>query len=550
MKKLLEVMGKHKVLVVLLILILVGAILTPTVILPKLKGNQSAAAAAAMAAAPRTTTLSRSTLNDSVTVSGKVQASDTTNITVGDKVKTFKLADIKVEVGDKVNTGDVIAVLDTGDLLTGIDKAEKAYNDAIRDAQTALTRAKTDFEVARVQHENKLIDFAEAITKADERLEDAKDIRDQAKANRDAAAAKYSQLSAEYSRARSEISAFQDEVDRASSALNEALKKWNEEMSKVNAEIENNADEAQKEFEEAQSDLKDKQEALDNAKSGYSNPALGIYSYEVLETSYTAAQTALTSAESALSSSDNAVSSAEDAVKAAHSNYDNEKNTDKLMTLNRSIEDKQRALKIAREDTSKLDELKEQLSECTLTANMSGTITAVDAIVGAPCTGSVATIQNVSGLTVAVTIPADEVPTVAIGMKCSITTDASPLPVAGTVTQIDPSANDSGNFGATVSVDTEDSGLLIGTSAQVEIIRTSYENLFVVPMDAVGTDTDGSKYVLRQTAGTDSYEQVTVTVSGNNGYSCAMDSASLAEGDVISSSVLATKAAAASAGGK
>ena len=49
------------------------------------------------------------------------------------------------------------------------------------------------------------------------------------------------------------------------------------------------------------------------------------------------------------------------------------------------------------------------LENCTLTATMDGTITALDATVGAVCSGTVATIQDVDNLTVEVTIPASSV---------------------------------------------------------------------------------------------------------------------------------------------
>ena len=42
--------------------------------------------------------------------------------------------------------------------------------------------------------------------------------------------------------------------------------------------------------------------------------------------------------------------------------------------------------------------------------------------------------------------------------------------ISGTLTRIDPVANDSGSFGATVTVNGQDSGLLIGISAKVEIV--------------------------------------------------------------------------------
>ena len=145
---------------------------------------------------------------------------------------------------------------------------------------------------------------------------------------------------------------------------------------------------------------------------------------------------------------------------------------------------------------------------------MDGTITALDATVGAVCSGTVATIQDVDNLTVEVTIPASSVGRLKTGLQCNITSDATDDTVTGTLTRIDPVANDSGSFGATVTVNGQDSGLLVGIPAKVEIVISTKDNVFTVPRDAVGTNDDGSTYVLRKTGGEGvdmTFEQVAVT---------------------------------------
>ena len=77
-----------------------------------------------------------------------------------------------------------------------------------------------------------------------------------------------------------------------------------------------------------------------------------------------------------------------------------------------------------RED-DKLTSLQTALEECTLTATMDGTITALNATVGDVCSGTVATIQDVENLTVEVTIPASSVGKLSTGMTCRITSDAT-----------------------------------------------------------------------------------------------------------------------------
>ena len=188
-----------------------------------------------------------------------------------------------------------------------------------------------------------------------------------------------------------------------------------------------------------------------------------------------------------------------------------------------------------REDDT-LTKLQTALENCTLTATMDGTITALDATVGAVCSGTVATIQDVDNLTVEVTIPASSVGRLKTGLQCNITSDATDDTVTGTLTRIDPVANDSGSFGATVTVNGQDSGLLVGIPAKVEIVISTKDNVFTVPRDAVGTNDDGSTYVLRKTGGEGvdmTFEQVAVTEGDTNDYYVEITGSDLNEGDVI-----------------
>ena len=165
-----------------------------------------------------------------------------------------------------------------------------------------------------------------------------------------------------------------------------------------------------------------------------------------------------------------------------------------------------------------------------------GTITALDATVGAVCSGTVATIQDVDNLTVEVTIPASSVGRLKTGLQCNITSDATDDTITGTLTRIDPVANDSGSFGATVTVNGQDSGLLVGIPAKVEIVISTKDNVFTVPRDAVGTNDDGSTYVLRKTGGEGvdmTFEQVAVTEGDTNDYYVEITGSDLNEGDVI-----------------
>ena len=135
------------------------------------------------------------------------------------------------------------------------------------------------------------------------------------------------------------------------------------------------------------------------------------------------------------------------------------------------------------------------------------------------------------------TIPANSVPKLSTGMTCHITSDATgDAVIDGTLTQIDPVANDTGSFGAKVVVNGDADGLLIGISAKVEIVISEKDNVFIVPRDAVGTADDGSSYVLRKTGGEGvdmTFEQVTVTTGDTNDFYVEITGSDLQEGDVI-----------------
>ena len=142
-------------------------------------------------------------------------------------------------------------------------------------------------------------------------------------------------------------------------------------------------------------------------------------------------------------------------------------------------------------------------------------------------------------LVVEVTIPANSVPKLSTGMTCRITSDATgDAIINGTLTQIDPVANDKGSFGAKVMVNGDDGGLLIGISAKVEIVVNEKNDVFTVPRDAVGTADDGSSYVLRQTGGEGvdmTFEEVPVTTGDTNDFYVEITGSDLNEGDVIRS---------------
>ncbi|MBE5037430.1 HlyD family efflux transporter periplasmic adaptor subunit [Subdoligranulum sp. DSM 109015] len=564
----------------------------------------------------RTTTLTRTSLEDSVTVTGTVASGSEASVTVADNAKTYKVATVEVEVGDTVQAGDVICTLDTSDLEKQIDSAELSYSDTLQSAQTTYDRALESYEVAVVKHDNSLIDLQENIDKADENLTKAQENLDSAKSARDSAQSTVNScqstvdsLQSAYNAAQG-IASYVSSYDMAADALNSAAAALDSAYQSYTTAYMNYAGAADQEA--AKAALQQAVSALQNAFDTYGSGTVdttanasvsaanqrtvtgtiapdvasinsqlsGIdvtllvapasttlidtfnaaaqalvnqesaaasgtgMTYQQVVDTYTqaqsqlsAAKTALTQAETAVTTAETQVESAETQVESAHDAYDNEKNSTTLTTAWQQVEDAETRLEQAKRTPDTLQTLRDTLEDCTLTATMSGTITELNATVGSACTGTVATIQNTDGLTVEVTISADDVADVKTGMECNITSDSTgDSVIKGTLSQIDPVANEQGTFGAKVTVDTADSGLLIGIQAQAEILKSVTDNVFVVPIDAVGTAEDGSSFVYRKTGGEGvdmTFEQVTVTTGDANDYYVEISGDDLAEGDVI-----------------
>lgn len=553
---------RHKVLSIVLVVLLVIAVAVFFVVRNVMKNAEGLAYTFV-----RTTTLEKTTLTDSVTVNGTVKAGQDASVTVADAAKLYKVATVNVKVGDAVKKGDVIATLDTTELLKQIEQAELSYSDTLKSAQTSYARAADDLTVEQVKHENTLIDLQANIDAADKQLAEAQENQKKAQANYDAAKSDRDALAGEYSRVSAEVQAYTDQLKTAAAAQESALAEANNALAARTAaqteleqakstygegsaeaiaaqqkltECENRYGEAEAAYTSAKDAYNTAASNLQNAQSGCSVPSRGLYGFAAIEAAFKQADSLLTQYETALESAKKTTESAEKALKSAHDAYDNEKNYSSLKTRAQNVEDAATRLSQSARTPSTLETLRDTLNSCTLTATMDGTITSLNATVGSVCTGAVATIQNTDQLTVEVTIPANSVPNVSEGMACRITSDAaSGQIIHGTLVRIDPVANEKGTFGATVSVNASDAGLLIGTQAKVEIVISEKSDVFIVPMDAVDINDDGSYYVLRCTGGEGiamTFEQVPVAVGDSNDYYVEISGAGLHVGDVIRSS--------------
>ena len=476
---------RHKKMTIFLVILLVAALVLVNVL-----GKTDKASAVGSYQFVRTTVLTKTTLSDTVSVTGTVKAGSSASVTASDSVKTYKVTAVNVAVGDTVRKGDVIATLDTTDVEKQIANAQlqlsdtrtdarKNYTQAVEDQTTNLATAQENLDKAQKNYDTLGIDdYYTSMASA----------ANSGKTNREI-------VTDWYTRYAEEIAGYENTLAN----LN------------IQTQAQQDGDTARADG--LQGQIADYTSRENIAKGQCSIPELGLQGFDAVSQTY------------------NKIEQYREALEQAQQSYQNS-----ATSASRSVDNAETKLAQSQREDDTLIKLQTALENCTLTATMDGTITALDATVGAVCSGTVATIQDVDNLTVEVTIPASSVGRLKTGLQCNITSDATDDTVTGTLTRIDPVANDSGSFGATVTVNGQDSGLLVGIPAKVEIVINTKDNVFTVPRDAVGTNDDGSTYVLRKTGGEGvdmTFEQVAVTEGDTNDYYVEITGSDLNEGDVI-----------------
>ena len=437
-------------------------------------------------------TLSRGSLDDVVSATGTVESADVSTVTTELK---YTVQEVLVAVGDSVQEGDVICKLDTSELENQIEKLKESLAD-----QTAQLQKQYD----------------QAVASRDE----AKYALDEAYTSQSRAQSSYNSAKSAYDSIVNEIAAYQSAYDTALAEY-QALLKESEPGQLPSASSDPAASQPQDGTAVTQEEsLADKISAakakLDAAEAELNTMKSGL-GYTAAQQAYTSAEQSLNSANTAYSQAQKTYDSAQDAVNTAAENLADGGESDEL------------------------EQLYEQVENCTLRAKTAGKVTSLDATVGSLPGTTVATIQDTSSLKISISIPEYDIESVSVGLPVRITTDVTDETFTGTVSQISPTATGGGSsssqFAAEVLVDGSPEALRIGTNASVEIILSSTEDVFTVPLDAIGQDESGQDVVYLQTgtdeAGDPTFEPVPVTVGATNDYYAEVSGEDLTEGAVV-----------------
>ena len=438
----------------------------------------------------RTTVLTKTTLSDTVSVTGTVKAGSSASVTASDSVKTYKVTAVNVAVGDTVRKGDVIATLDTTDVEKQIANAQlqlsdtrtdarKNYTQAVEDQTTNLATAQENLDKAQKNYDTLgMDDYYTSMASA----------ANSGKTNREI-------VTDWYTRYAEEIAGYENTLANLNIQLTQAQQ---------------DGDTARADG--LQGQIADYTNRENIAKGQCSIPELGLQGFDAVSQTY------------------NKIEQYREALEQAQQSYQNS-----ATSASRSVDNAETKLAQSQREDDTLTNLQTALENCTLTARWTARSPrwthggrgvqrhgGHDSGCGQPDGGGHDPGQ--------LRRQAQDRPAVQHHQRRhGRHRHRYPDPYR-------PVANDSGSFGATVTVNGQDSGLLVGIPAKVEIVISTKDNVFTVPRDAVGTNDDGSTYVLRKTGGEGvdmTFEQVAVTEGDTNDYYVEITGSDLNEGDVI-----------------
>ena len=150
-----------------------------------------------------------------------------------------------------------------------------------------------------------------------------------------------------------------------------------------------------------------------------------------------------------------------------------------------------------------VDQARLNLSKATLTAPIDGVVTEVNITVGERPAGYVVRLADLSVLQIELQVDEIDLPAVSVGQPAVIVLDALPdSPMTGQVMAIAPapvsSASGVAGYEVTVTLDEQAKGAKVGMTANVDIETSRREDVVVIPAHLIQVDkTTGQTYVER-----------------------------------------------------
>lgn len=434
-------------------------------------------------------------LSDSVSLKGTIAGQSKTNVM---SLAAAEITAVNVQVGDIVKEGDPLVTLDQKDiekqiaeLKTNINNANAiAANDAVQ-KQESLNQAKQD--------------QATTLAKATDSVNKAQAGYDELVKKRDDCQTKLNNKKNEVSSAENAQNNAKKEVEAAQSAVYAAQ----DALSSYQSSGQNTSQPAPGGTASSTVDTK-LAELQQNVENANRNLSAKQSAYSEAASKYTSVKAEADSLQAELDAYPDQLKSAEEAVNTAKSSYsDAETSTNRSVSTAQNTVDMQKyQASTTTESKDQLEQLQKQLADCTLSAPISGVVTAVNVSVGDKNTAgtTMITIVDTSSLKVVVNVEEADILKIQEGMPATVSTDATgDEEIKGTVTRVvrvknqstntnGTDTNTSSGYSAEITIDNTE--LLVGMSAKAKIVIKDRGTQLAVPYDLIRQDDNGDSYVL------------------------------------------------------
>ena len=413
------------------------------------------------------------------------------------------------------------------DAEDALAEAEAAYNEAVAGQAGLQEQAKATLEQARTEYTAAETAWNEYSETHRQDYESGREERDKKKDAYDTAKQKYEESITE--QVPDGDSDLQDQMEEAQKAY------WiaEAEFTAVKMDYEGERSKyqaAETAWSQAQADYQNQLASIESsASAAYSGVASAQTGVASAEAQLDAARDArngstLTQLEQGIASANRSVDSAElqeDIAKAQQDAAEQSADTAKqqqaatensiaqqIDTLKDNLIGSQIAAQSTKSQEIAIQSLQDTLADATITAPVSGVVTAVYAEEGQPGNGLLFVIEDTDALKITTNIREYDVGNIEVGMPVVIRSDATgDKEISGTVTYIAPAANktENGNtltaddstveFEAEVQVNDADSGLRIGMNTRLTVLLEERSDVYGVPYDSVVEKADGSEVV-------------------------------------------------------
>lgn len=456
MKAVLKWLGKHKKLCIFLVIAVILAVLIGKFVSSV---QETAATMMNMLNRQETAAIERRSLVESVSATGSVVSAGSKSVTA--EVTGVKSLSVPVEVGDMVAEGDLLCLLDTTDLEENLANSELSLSVSQRRTQLDLDSARRGLNEAGISVQVDMSRMEEQVASALRTYEEARESMNRAGSN-------YGNANDNSAKIRKELEGYQAELSKVHEQINGSVSGGD--ASDVEA-LEAEAQRLEQLIGEYQMKYSTAQETERNLKSVYDQAVTAV------NNAYDAYERQLQSQEDTIRNGSSTLQSRQDNVTSSQ-----------LNASTSGMSDKQQ-----------IERYQEQIAACTVTAPISGVVTAVNLETGASYNGgAIVTIEDISSYEVTVEIDEYDISKIKAGQKVVIKTNGTgDLELEGKVISIAPRATAGSGVTYTVktSIDTPCDDLRLDMTAKLSIIISSRENVLTVPYAAVQTAEDGSFYV-------------------------------------------------------